>query len=127
MIGLGSAQRGLNDFDGAEASYKKAIGLDGRQGDAYYNLGVLYKGFKATHTQDLPTSIKMYQQAKEYFQQFMDKDGDKADKDEAKNNIADCDKVVKQLQDFIKAQAAIPPPPTAPAAPAPAPAPAPGK
>jgi tetratricopeptide (TPR) repeat protein len=117
-IGLGFAQRGLNDFDGAEASYKKAIQLDGRRGDAYYNLGVLYKGFRATHSQDLPTSIKFYQQAKDYFQQFLDKDGDPADKTEAKNNIADCDKVVKQLQDFIKAQAAMPPPPPAPAAPA---------
>ena len=122
VIGLGFAQRGLNDFDGAEASYKKAISIDGRKGDAYYNLGVLYKGFKATHSADLPTSIKMYDTAKQYFQQFMDKDGDKADKDEAKNNIADCEKVTKQLQDFIKAQANMPPPPPAPAAPAPAPA-----
>jgi tetratricopeptide (TPR) repeat protein len=134
VIGLGFAQRGLNDFDGAEASYKKAISIDGRKGDAYYNLGVLYKGFKATHAADLPTSIKLYDQAKGYFQQFLDKDGDKADKDEAKNNIADCDKVTKQLQDFIKAQANMPPPPPAPAAPAQpapaggaAPAPAPGK
>ena len=73
---------------------------------------------RATHSQDLPTSIKFYQQAKDYFQQFLDKDGDPADKTEAKNNIADCDKVVKQLQDFIKAQANMPPPPPAPAAPA---------
>jgi len=42
---------------------------------------VLYKGFKATHAADLPTSIKLYQQAKDYFQQFLDKDGDKADKE----------------------------------------------
>jgi tetratricopeptide (TPR) repeat protein len=118
MVGLGFAQRGLNDFDGAEASYKKAIQIDGRQGDAYYNLGVLYKGFKATHSADLPASIKAYQTAKDYFQQFLDKDGDASDKAEAKNNIADCDKVVKQLQDFIRNQANQPPPPTAPAAPA---------
>ena len=127
MIGLGFAQRGLNDFDGAEATYKKAIQIDGRKGDAYYNLGVLYKGFKATHSADLQQSITLYNTAKGYFQQFLDKDGDPADKTEAKNNIADCDKVTKQLQDFIKAQASMPPQPAAPAAPAPAPAPAPGK
>ena len=27
-LGLGVAQRGLNDFDGAEATYKKAISVD---------------------------------------------------------------------------------------------------
>jgi tetratricopeptide (TPR) repeat protein len=124
MIGLGMAQRGLNDLDGAEATYKKAIQIDPRQGDAYYNLGVLYKGFRATHQADIGGSIKMYQQAKSWFQQFLDKDGDAADKTEAKNNIADCDKVVKQLEDFQKMQAANPPPPPAPTAPAPAPAPA---
>ena len=118
MIGLGMAQRGLNDLDGAEATYKKAISIDSRRGEAYFNLGVLYKGFRATHAADIPSSIKMYQQAKDYFQQFLDKDGDPSDKAEAKNNIADCDKVTKQLQDFMRQQAANPPPPTPPAQPA---------
>jgi len=122
MIALGFAQRGLNDLDGAEATYKKAIQVDPRQGDAYYNLGVLYKGFRATHQADIPSSIKMYQQAKSYFQQFLDKDGDAADKTEAKNNIADCDKVSKQLDEFMKQQAANPPPPMPPATPPAAPA-----
>lgn len=123
VIGLGFAQRGLNDLDGAEATYKKAMQLDGKRGDAYYNLGVLYKGFRANHQADLPSSIKMYDQAKQYFQQFLDKDGDPNDKTEAKNNIADCDKVTKQMQDAIRIQANQPPMPAAPPAP-PAPAPA---
>jgi tetratricopeptide (TPR) repeat protein len=118
MVGLGFAQRGLGDFDGAEASYKKAIGFDGRRGEAYYNLGVLYKGFRATHSQDLNASIQAYTTAKGYFQQFLDKDGSPADKEEAKNNIKDCDKVVTQLQNFIKQQAAMPKEPPAPAPPA---------
>jgi tetratricopeptide (TPR) repeat protein len=119
LNGLGFAQRGLNDLDGAEATYKKAIQLDGRRGEAYYNLGVLYKGFRANHQNDLQASIKTYDQAKQYFQQFMDKEGDPNDKAEAKNNIADCDKVTKQLEAVIKAQANMPPPPpTPPAAPA---------
>jgi tetratricopeptide (TPR) repeat protein len=124
MIGLGFAERGLNDLDGAEATYKKAMQLDGKRGDAYYNLGVLYKGFRANHQADLPSSIKMYDQAKQYFQQYLDKDGDATDKAEAKNNIADCDKVTKQMQEAIRIQANQPPPPPMPAAtPAPAPAP----
>ena len=32
IIGLGVAQRGLNDLDGAEASYKKAISIDSSRG-----------------------------------------------------------------------------------------------
>ena len=113
-IGLGIAQRGLTDLDGAEATYKKAIQLDGRRGEAYYNLGVLYKGFRANHQPDLPASIKMYDQAKQYFQQFLDKEGDPNDKTEAKNNIGDCDKVTKQLQEAIRIQANQPPPPPMP-------------
>ena len=116
IIGLGFAQRGLGDLDGAEATYKKAIQADSRKGDAYYNLGVLYKAFRANHQPDIQSSIKMYETAKDWFQQFLDKDGDPQDKTEAKNNIADCDKVVKQLEDFQKAQAAMPPPPPTPPA-----------
>jgi tetratricopeptide (TPR) repeat protein len=116
-IGLGVAQRGLNDLDGAEASYKKAQGLDGGRGDAYFNLGVLYKDFRATKQSDMKASINMYNQAKEFFNQFLGKQGSQADKEEAKDNIKDCDKVTKQLQNFITQQANNPPPP----APAPAP------
>ena len=117
VIGLGFAERGLGDFDGAEAMYKKAIQIDPRQGDAYYNLGVLYKAFRAPKA-DISTSIKMYATAKDYFEQFLDKEGDAGDKVEAKNNIADCDKVVKQLEDFQRAQANMPQQPATPPAPA---------
>ena len=116
MIGLGVAQRGLGDLDGAEATYKKAMQIDPRQGDAYYNLGVLYKDFRANKQPDLQASIRTYKQAKDFFQQFLDKQGEATDKTEARNNMADCDKVVKQLEDFIKAQANQPPPPPAPPA-----------
>ncbi len=148
MIGLGVAQRGLNDFDGAEASFKKAKDLDGRRGEAFYNLGVLYKAFRATKVNDpdpvkgLKTSQNIYRQASDFFKQFLDKDGDAQDKAEAKNNMADCEKVIKQMDEAIKniqSQPAQPPPEPTPAAPpggaapagsppaAGAPAPAPGK
>ena len=128
VIGLGIALRGLNDFDGAEAQYKKAQQLDPRRGDAYYNLGVLYKDFRANKVNDpdpikaLQGSQQMYRTARDFFQQFLDKDGDADDKTEAKNNIGDCDKVVKQLDNAIQSLRNAPPmpatPPAAPAAPA---------
>jgi len=143
-IGLGIALRGLNDLDGAEAQYKKAEQISPQRGDAYYNMGVLYKDFRANKTNDpdpikaLQASQGVYKQAREFFQQFLDKEATPADKQEAKNNIGDCEKVVKQLDSAILSlKNAPPPPPQAPAAPAapaagagsaaaaPAPAPAP--
>ena len=130
-IGLGIALRGLNDLDGAEAQYKKARDLAPQRGDAYYNLGVLYKDFRANKQNDadpvkaLRASQGVYKQAREFFQQFLDKDGSATDKQEAKNNIGDCDKVVKQLDSAITNLQNQPPPPTAPAAPPAGAAPAP--
>lgn len=122
-IGLGVALRGLNDFDGAEAQYKKAQQLDPRRGDAYYNLGVLYKDFRANKVND-PDPIKalrgsqdMYRKARDYFQQFADKDGDADDKVEAKNNIGDCDKVIKQLDSAVISLQNAPKMPESPPAP----------
>jgi tetratricopeptide (TPR) repeat protein len=126
MIGLGVAQRGLNDLDGAEKSYKAAISIDSSKGDAYFNLGVLYKDFRANKVNlpdqvaSLRESVKVYQQGKEWFNQFLGKSGKQADKDEAKENIKDIEKVSKQLTTFADQLAKNPPPPT----PAPTPAPA---
>ncbi len=97
VIGMGIAARGMNDLDAAEAAYKKAKDLDGSRGDAFYNLGVLYKDFKAAKQADLKASQEAYRTARGYFQQFGEKKGSDADKQEAKDNIADCDKVIKQL------------------------------
>jgi tetratricopeptide (TPR) repeat protein len=122
-IGLGIAMRGLNDFDGAEAQYKKALQIDPKRGEAYFNLGVLYQGFRANKQTDLRASQQSYRTARDYFKQFLDKDAAPDDKNDAKNNIADCEKVIAQLDDFIKNQASQPPPPaTPPAAPAGTPA-----
>lgn len=128
IIGLGIALRGLNDFDGAEKQFKLAQQVNPKQGDAYYNLGVLYKDFRANKQND-PDPIKsmraaqgIYKQAKDFFTQFLDKDGDPNDKAEAKNNIADCDKVVKQYDSAITNLQNAPQAPAAPAAPPAAPA-----
>lgn len=106
MIGLGIAQRGLNDLAAAEATYKKAKDLDPQRGEAYYNLGVLYKDFKASKEADLKASKATYQTARQYFVDFGSKSGLPEDKEEAKQNIADCDKVIKQIDEFMKNMAA---------------------
>ncbi|MFT3698952.1 MAG: tetratricopeptide repeat protein [Kofleriaceae bacterium] len=131
VIGLGIALRGLNDLDGAEKQFKLAQQINPKDGDAYYNLGVLYKDFRANKQND-PDPIKtmrasqnVYKQAKDFFTQFLDKDGDPNDKNEAKNNIADCDKVVKQLDSAITSLQNAPQQPAAPATPPAAPAAAP--
>jgi tetratricopeptide (TPR) repeat protein len=110
MVGLGIAQRGLKDLDAAEATYKKAKDTDPKRGDAYYNLGVLWKDFKANKQDDLKASQTAYRTAKDWFQQSVDKLTNPADKEEAKAQIALCDKTVAQLDNAIKAAASAPPP-----------------
>jgi tetratricopeptide (TPR) repeat protein len=128
-IGLGVALRGLNDLDGAEQMYKKAQQIDPNRGDAYFNLGVLYKDFRANKQNDpdqiqaIRKSVAVYKQAKEFFNQFLNKQGSDADKQEAKENIKDCDKVIKQLEQFAENLAKQPPMPAPTPVPAPAPAP----
>ncbi|MBL8626380.1 MAG: tetratricopeptide repeat protein [Myxococcales bacterium] len=120
VIGLGIAQRGLGDLDGAEASYKKAKDIDPKRGEAYFNLGVLYKDFRANKENDLKAMQNTSKVARQFFQDFMGKDGSQGDKDEAQENIKAIDKLVKQLDEAMKMAASQPPPPP------PTPAPAPG-
>ena len=119
IIGLGVAQRGLGDLAAAEASYKKAKDLDPQRGEAYFNLGVLYKDFRASKEADLKSSQQTYRTAKAFFVEYKGKSGSPEDKEEADQNIKDCDKVIKQIDDFIKNMAAMPPMPPTPPAPAP--------
>jgi tetratricopeptide (TPR) repeat protein len=114
MNGLGAALRGLKDLDGAEAQYKRAKDLDSKRGEAYYNLAVLYKDFRASKQEDLRKAQDIYRQAKGFFNDFMGKTGDAADKAEAKEQVAMIEKTIKQLDDFLKN--APPPAPAAPAA-----------
>ncbi|MBK9030360.1 MAG: tetratricopeptide repeat protein [Myxococcales bacterium] len=113
LIGMGIAQRGLGDLDGAEASYKKAKDLDPKRGEAYFNLGVLYKDFRANKENDLKAMQSTAKVGRQYFQDFQSKDAGKDDKDEAQENIKAIDKLVKQLDEAMKMQAAQPPAPAA--------------
>ena len=69
-------------------------------------------------------SVAVYKQAKDFFNQFLGKQGSDSDKKEAQENIKDCDKVVKQLEQFADNLAKMPkmpdtPPPQQTPAPAP--------
>ncbi len=107
LIGLGVAQRGLGDLDKAEENYNAAKKVDSRAGDAYFNLAVLYKDFRANKATDLASAKTNYETARKYFREFLSKQGiSKDDREEAQENIKDCEKVMKQLDDVMKAQAA---------------------
>jgi tetratricopeptide (TPR) repeat protein len=109
LIGLGIAKRGLNDLDGAEKAYESARSLDGKRGEAYFNLGVLYQDFRAAKQNDLKAAKDAYLKAKSYFQEFLKlKSNTKDDEVEAGENIKLIDKNVKQLDEFIKASASQP-------------------
>lgn len=117
VIGLGNALRGLKDFEGAEAQFKKAQQLEPKRGEAFYNLGVLYKDFRATK-QEPQQSIATYRTAKQFFQEFLGKQGDEKDKAEAKEQVALIDKTITQTEKFLRDMANQPKQPAAPAAPA---------
>jgi tetratricopeptide (TPR) repeat protein len=99
------SQRKPELLNKAEASYKAALKLDNQKGAAYFNLGVLYKDFRANKAGGLQGSVDMYKKALEYFRDFMSKkDATKADKAEAKDSIKDLEKIIKQLTAEIAKQ-----------------------
>jgi TPR repeat protein len=103
---MGYAHRGLKDYDLAEASYKKAAGLDSSRGEADYNLGVLYQDFRSNATEDLKQAQAAFRKASGYFAKAKAKPKASAKmKKDAASNIKSCDKNVKSLDAAIKFQA----------------------
>jgi tetratricopeptide (TPR) repeat protein len=114
IIGLGIAQRGLKQLDQAEKSYLKAADLDQVRADAYFNLGVLYKDFRANETQDLRAAQGHYRTAIKYFQQAQGKPGVNEDlQREARDNVSDCEKNLRSLDEAIRFQQTQPAKPAA--------------
>ena len=117
-VGLGVALRGLKQIPDAQAKYEEAMKILPERGDAYYNMGLLYKDFM-TNDPDPKENKKAYAKAKTYFQQYLGKgQGSAEKKEEAKDNIDDCEKTIAALDLAIEQMSQQPPP-----APAPAPAP----
>ncbi len=91
----------------AEANYKKAMRVDNQRPGAYFNLGVLYKDFRANAVGDLKASQNAYRTAQKYFEDFLNKKGvRKSDRKEALDSIKDCKKIIRQLGEVMKANAA---------------------
>ncbi len=107
MVGLGIAKRGLEQFEEAEETYRRAIELNSSRGLAYFNLGVLYKDFYANQRAgDLEAAQRAYVQARDYFQSYLDKDDVTPEgREEAQANIGDCEQLIDQLDEVIAAQA----------------------
>jgi tetratricopeptide (TPR) repeat protein len=111
LIGLGVALRGqatvlrsagqMDKFqkkiDDAERTYQQAIEVDKNRGDAYYDLGLLYKDYR-TNDPDQSKNVGQYRKAKQFFQDYLAR-ADKADpkRDDAQGHIQDCDKYVDIL------------------------------
>jgi tetratricopeptide (TPR) repeat protein len=120
VLGLGVAQRGQKQLDEAEKSYSRAVQLDSSRAEAHFNLGVLYKDFRANSTENLKAAQEAYRTAIRHFNAARSRGN--ADPDmtaEAKENISDCEKNIKSLDEAQRFQQQAPP--AAPAAP-PAPA-----
>ena len=122
-LGLALALRGQID----DSNYDKQVSavqseldackkIDGARPDAYFNEGILTQEYKAKGAGGTDKAIAVYEQAKQVFQQFIDKATGKTEYDgavkKAKERVQDCD----DTETFLKAGAAPPPPP--PAAPA---------
>ncbi len=106
LIGLGVAQRGLQDLDGAEASYNKAKALDAKRGEAPFNLGVLYKDFRVNKAADNKAALQAFKDAREFFKDAQAKTLTDEDKAEAKEHITDCDKSIKVYEEALKSSTA---------------------
>jgi tetratricopeptide (TPR) repeat protein len=128
-IGLGVALRGgatvlraqgampesQAKIDEAEKLYNAAIQIDGKRGDAYYNLGLIYKDYRTNDT-DLKKQIEGFRKAKNYFNDYLTRtDKNAVKRKEAELNIASCDANIDALNQALQIQGSSPPP--APAAP----------
>jgi tetratricopeptide (TPR) repeat protein len=109
VVGLGIAQRGMKQLDEAEKSYKRASELDSQRAEAFFNLGVLYKDFRANETQDLRQAQNHYRTAIRYFQQSQGKASlDPNLQRDARDNVSDCEKNLRSLDEAIRTQQSQP-------------------
>lgn len=112
-IGLGVALRGMGDFAGARAEYKKAAGIDSKRTDYIFNIGLLEMDYEN------PGTVAGYNKAKGVFQQFVSKatrghrvdpDGKGPERswyDKAKDRIERCDDNMKKIREAEKEMAEL--------------------
>lgn len=116
-LGLALALRGQIDdsnYDkqvaAAQAELDACKKIDAARPDAYYNEGILTQEFKAKAAGSTDKAVAVYEQAKQVFQQFVDKAQGKAEYEGAvkktKERMQDCDDTIT----FLKAGGPTPPP-----------------
>jgi tetratricopeptide (TPR) repeat protein len=71
-VGLGAAQRGLNNVEGAQQSYEHTQQIDATRPESYFNLGLLYQDYKDGTEPTL-------NQATQFYQQFLQRAGSRAE------------------------------------------------
>jgi len=123
-IGLGVALRGnatvlraqgavpesAKKIDEAEQTYQAAMAINNKRGDAYYNLGLLYKDYRTNDT-DLKKQIEAYRKAKNFFTDYLARaEGSDPKRKEAEGHVSDCDKTIAALNQAIQIQGSSPPP-----------------
>jgi hypothetical protein len=119
VIGLGIALRGLGDHGRRRGRVQEGQGASTRSAERRSSTWACSTRTSAPNKEnDLKAMQNTSKVAKQFFQDFMGKDGSQGDKDEAQENIKAIDKLVKQLDEAMKMAASQPPPP----APTPAPA-----
>jgi tetratricopeptide (TPR) repeat protein len=108
-IALAVALRGAKRFVDAEGEYARAIRIDARRPDAYFNLGLLYMHHIASAAADLPRSLVAYRKAQEHFANAIKHAGTSALGTTAKQRLAYCDKIIAQTEMFLRMQQQQPP------------------
>lgn len=103
-IGLGVAQRGLGKISEAEESYKKAMKLDSGRGEAYFNMAVLFKDFRASKETQVDKVISLYNTSLKYFKEYLTKRNvTKAAREETDESVEKINKTLKSLYQVKKA------------------------
>jgi len=104
VVGLGVAQRGMGKISNAESSYNRAMKLDSSRGEAYFNMAVLYKDFRASKATQVDKVMGLYKTSLKYFRQFRTKKGiTKASKAETDESVEKIQKTLKSLEGVKKA------------------------
>ena len=102
LIGLGFALRGQGKIDEAEKLYAEAMEVDKTRGEAFYNMGLLWKDFR-TNDPSPAVNRDAYAKARTFFQQFLARDGlSKGNRVQAQEHIEDTEEAVKILNQAIQ-------------------------
>ncbi|MEM7155474.1 MAG: tetratricopeptide repeat protein [Myxococcota bacterium] len=109
LLGLGVAQRGLRDFDGAEQTLLTAQKLDTTDPRALYNLGILYHEHIAPLRSQVPKKGgdegetefdgTPFRDAQQYFRRFAAEAGDRypVEAADARDRIANIDQLLEDV------------------------------